>query len=356
MGGFGWREAVGGAMGFAVNMVQQHWRRAVDTLSLPLVLAMLLGAGFMAFTSWDHSYWWSNREDYGFGWLVPIFVGYVIHDRWSRITATARLCAAEDSPRVRGWRRWLLNTLLVMGISGGALMFLLGAFYRAGAGPSHPGSLALSLGTGAILLTLIWVNAPEPRSIRSVGIADDARFQLTSLFIFPALVWLVSAPMVSLIENQLSTFLLNRVMTVVFFVFDVLGLPLQQEGNVLVLPPLANGEPNRVGVEQACSGIRSLTGCLFAGSFLAAVFLDKWWKKVALVVAAMGFAFLTNLLRSLFLTSWAYHYGQEAIEGLVHDLAGFSVLGLTVVGLLLLLPLFQIEWLWGEDEDAAKLA
>lgn len=335
-------------------MIKAHWRSAVDTLSLPLVLALLLAGGFMAFTSWDHSHWWANREDYGFGWLVPIFVGYVIHDRWLQITGAAQLCAAEDSPRVIGWRKWLLNTLLIMGMLGGALMFLLGAFYRAGAGPSHPGSLALSLGTGAIVITLIWVNAPDPKSARPAAITEDARFQLTSLFVFPALVWLVSAPMVSLVENQLSLFLLNRVMTVVFFVFDVLGLPLQQEGNVLVLPPLADGKPNRVGVEQACSGIRSLTGCLFAGSFLAAVFLDKLWKKVALVGAAMVFAFLTNLLRSLFLTSWAYRYGHRAIEGTVHDVAGFSVLGLTVVGLLVLLPLFQIEWAIGDDDEAEE--
>ena len=43
-------------------------------------------------------------------------------------------------------------------------MFLLGAFYRAGAGPSHPGSLALAMGTSAIVLSLVFVNAPDPVS------------------------------------------------------------------------------------------------------------------------------------------------------------------------------------------------
>ncbi len=336
-------------------MLKSHWKRAVEVLTLPFLLALMLGAGFMAFTAWDHSHWWANREDYGFGWLVPIFVIYVVHDRWLRIKAAVDVCRAEDSPRAKGWQAGLLGLVVYSALLCGALMFLLGAFYRAGAGPSHPGSLALSLGTGAIVLGLLWVNAPDPPSVRVSGILDDARVKLALLFVFPALVWLVSAPMVSVIENQLSLFLLNKVMTVVFFTFDVLGLPLQQEGNVLVLPPLENGTQNRVGVEQACSGIRSLTGCLFAGSFLAAVFLDKLWKKVALVAAAMCFAFLTNLLRSLFLTSWAYRYGSEAIEGTVHDIAGFSVLGLTVVGLLMLLPLFQIQWSFG-DTDEEELA
>jgi len=332
-------------------MVKSFWKRTTAELTLPFWLAILLGAAFMAFTAWDHSHWWINREDYGFGWLVPIFVIYVVHDRWARITAAAADCRGAQSPRVTGWKRWSLGTLVAGAMLGGALMFLLGAFYRAGAGPSHPGSLALAMGTAGIFLPLLFVNAPEAETDRPVGFFEDARVKLVSLFVFPALVWLVSAPMVSVIENQLSLFLLNKVITVVFFCFDLLGLPLQQEGNVLVLPPLENGEDNRVGVEQACSGIRSLTACLFAGSFLAAVFLDKLWKKVSLVMAAMFFAFLTNLIRSMFLTGWAYKYGHEAIEGTVHDMAGFSVLGLTVVGLLLLLPLFQLQWNFASDDN-----
>lgn len=337
-------------------MLKSHWQRAVEVLTLPFLLALILGGGFMAFTAWDHSYWWANREDYGFGWLVPVFVAYVVHDRWGRVTAAVEGCRAEGSARAAGWQAWLGNGVVYGAMLGGALMFLLGAFYRAGAGPSHPGSLALSLGTAAIGLSLLWANAPDSPSPRSAGLWDDARLKLVGCFVFPALVWLVSAPLVSVLENQLSLFLLNKVMTVVFFTFDLLGLPLEQEGNVLVLPPLESGLPNRVGVEQACSGIRSLTGCLFAGSFLAAVFLDALWKKVALVGAALIFAFLTNLLRSLFLTGWAYRYGSEAIEGTVHDLAGFSVLGLTVVGLLMLLPLFQISWSFGaaEPEEEAS--
>ena len=56
-------------------------------------------------------------------------------------------------------------------------------------------------------------------------------------------------------------------------------------------------------------------------------------------------SFLTNLLRSLFLTGWAYAYGSEAIEGNLHDVTGFAVLGLTVAGLLAFLPLLNpVNW------------
>ena len=305
--------------------------------------ALLLGAAFCGFVTWDQSHWWSHKEDYSFGWLVPMFVGYVVFDRWVAIKAAAAACVAPHSPRVRGWRKAVLVLAIVCFLLFGALLFLLGAFYRAGAGPSYPGTLAITMGTAGLLFGLLLVNAPESASPVAGGWFEDARLKLVALFIFPVMIWFVSAPMVSVVENQVSLFLLHKVVTVVSFVFDMLGMPVEQQGNVLVLPT------GRVGVADACSGIRSLTACLFAGSFLSAVFLNRFWKKVLLVAISMLFAFCTNLLRGLFLTAWAYHYGPEAIEGTVHDVAGYAVLGLTVVGLLCLLPLFNLRLASEED-------
>ncbi len=330
--------------------MMSFWKQWTAAVSAPFLTALLLGAAFMGFVAWDQSHWWSTKEDYGFGWLVPAFVGFVVYDRWPRILAALRTCAAPDSPRATGGARWTLGILAYAAMVGGALLFLIGALYRAGAGASYPGTLALSLGTGVLVLPLLFLNTPEPSMLDrtaapgEVGLFEDARVRLVSLFLFPALVWLVSAPMVSVIENNLSLFMLNRVASVVFFVFDILGMQIEQRGNVLVLP---TGE---VGVAEACSGIRSFTACLFAGSFLAAVFLDKLWKKIGLVVSAIGFAFFTNLIRSLFLTAWAYNYGPEAIEGKVHDIAGYAVLGLTVIGLLCMLPLFNLTFVSGDND------
>ena len=319
------------------------------TVPKPFLTALLLGVGFMGFVAWDQSHWWHTKEDYGFGWLVPAFVLFVVYDRWPKIRTAITACGAPGSPRATGAAAWVLGILTYGALAGGALLFLVGALYRAGAGPSYPGTLALSLGTAVLLLPLLLLNAPEaeaapvPASAK-VGVLDDSRVKLVSFFVFPAFVWLVSAPMVSVIESNLSLFMLNRVASVVFFTFDTLGLAIEQQGNVLKLPL------GDVGVAEACSGIRSFTACLFAGSFLAAVFLDKLWKKIGLVASAVAFAFFTNILRSLFLTAWAYNYGPEAIEGKVHDIAGYSVLGLTVVGLLCLMPLFNITFVSGDAE------
>jgi exosortase len=322
------------------------WQKLTAAVPSPFLPALLLSGGFFSFVAWDQSHWWRVKEDYSFGWLVPFFVAFVIYDRWPLITAGLVACAAEGSPRAAGWQKWLLRIGVAATLLFGAVMFLLGAFYRAGAGTSQPGTLAITLGAVAIALTLLWVNVPESSAPSVGGLFEDARVRLTGLFLFPALVWLVSAPMVSAVETQLNLALLRYIVTVVAGAFEVLGLPLEQHGNVLALPT------GNVGVEDACSGIRSLTGCLFAGSFLAAVFLDKLWKKIALVVVALVLALFTNLGRSLFLTAWAYRYGPHAIEGTVHDTAGYAVLGLTVTGLLCLLPIFNLKF--DVDESSSE--
>jgi exosortase/archaeosortase family protein len=325
------------------------WSKFTATLPMPFAGALLVAMAFWGFIAWDQSHWWAAKDDYGFGWLVPAFVAFVIYDRWPKIAKAAAACVAPDSPRVGGAKSGLLNTLAYGSLGVGGLMFLAGAFQRAGAGASYPGTLTITLGAAAVLLPWLFLNAPETsRPVPGAKFGDDARVRLVACFLFPVLVWLVSAPMVTAVENTLSLFLLMKVTKVVFFTFDLLGLQIEQQGNVLVLPK------GNVGVAEACSGIRSLTACLFAGSFLASVFLDKLWKKIALVAMAMMFAVLTNLVRSLFLTAWAYNYGPEAIEGKVHDTAGYAVLGLTVIGLLCLLPLFNLNITFSGSDTALE--
>ena len=317
--------------------------------------ALLMAAGLAMFLVVDQAHWWQLKAEYAFGWLVPVFVGYVLLERWPRFTAAFR--GAGVDPLVRGWRI-SLGVAAAAAMTLGTLAFLLGALYRAGLGVTQPGSLALALGFSGLLLGMIYFNTPVgvvgdgPVPTGWRALPRDARLRVTALFLFPALIWMLSAPLVDAIENQLSLFLLRKVTAVVFTLFNALGYPLVQQGNVLVLP---QGE---VQVAEACSGIRSLTACLFAGSFLAAVFLDRLWKKVALFGLAAVLAFFTNLLRSLFLTGWAYAHGSESIEGAVHDLTGYAVLGLTCVGLLSLLPLFKAEtwlrWLAPREGGAAQ--
>jgi exosortase/archaeosortase family protein len=300
--------------------------------------ALAIGTAFIAFLTFDQSHWWKLKPDYAFGWLVPVLVVFLVVDRWRKLRQVVR--PVGPSPLPPGLKI-AASIIAGLALALGLLIFLLGAAYRAGEGPSQPGSFALAFGFSGIFLGMVYFSVNDGRvetGTTTAGPSDfrsDARIRAATLFLFPALIWMLSAPLVTAVENAVSLFMLGKVVVVVSTIFNVLGLPIIQQGNVLILPK------GQVGVAEACSGIRSLTGCLFAGSFLAAVFLDRFWKKVLLVVAAILFAFFTNLLRSVFLTAWAYAYGSDAIEGRLHDATGFAVLGLTSIGLFCLLPLFQ---------------
>ncbi|MFT6059056.1 MAG: exosortase [Lentimonas sp.] len=318
---------------------------------------MLLG--FAVYTIWDQFYWWGAREDYSFGYLVPLFAIYVIYDRWPVIRSyllrgeAPEVVATPAAPVTTVFTQlfeWLAYAVFLGGLS----LFAIGALLRSVTGPQNPASLAIAAGFGGLLLSVIFIMTKE--RVDGQPLSLKSRLMLTGLFLFPALIWLISAPMVSVVEKEIRVFLLTKVTIVVFNLFDIIGYAIEREGNVLLLPE------GQVGVEEACSGIRSLTACLFAGSFLAAVFLNRFWKKVLLVVAAMCFAVLTNLIRSIFLTLWAYNYGSQAIDdhwvlpvigdiGSVHDVTGLAILGFTCVGLILLLPIFNFS-LKNFDESA----
>lgn len=310
------------------------------------VIAILMLSGFAAYMIWDQFYWWKTREDYSFGFLVPLFAGFVIYDRWSLISGNlSRIDGESTSSKRQLWVR-SMEWVACGAFLGGVSLFAVGALLRSVTGPQNPASLAIAAGFSGLALSTVFIMFKDQPDGRAMSL--KRRLSLAGLFLFPALVWLISAPLVSFLETKVEEFLLNRVTWVVFNLFDITGFEIDREGSTLFVPK------GRVDVARACSGIYSLTACIFVGTFLAAVFLDRFWKKVLLVVAAMMLAVVTNLFRSLFLTSWAYAYGPGAINdtwslpligdiGTVHDVMGYTVLGITSICLLLLLPIFNFK-------------
>ena len=321
---------------------------SLKDLTREQTIAALMLLGFTLYTIWDQSHWWGTREDYSFGYLVPLFASYVIYDRWPLIkSCLAGENSQSDDEPVKGKTSLLARSIdwiagAVFLASGG--LFAIGVLLRSVTGPQNPASLAIAVGFSGLALSTIFIMVKQRPDGKTMSL--KSRLDFTGLFLFPSLIWLISAPLVSVMETKIRVFLLTQVTVVVFTLFDIMGLEIDRAGNILFLPG------GRVGVEEACSGIYSLTACIFVGTFLSAVFLDRFWKKVLLVLAAMLLAVLTNLIRSLFLTSWAYFYGPGAINdtwslpligdiGTVHDVMGLAVLGITSICLLLLIPVFN---------------
>lgn len=342
-------------------------------LSLPkqTLYGCCLILGLVVFMIWDQLHWWQTNDEYSFGYLVPLFAAYVLYDRWPQIQSYLfrGVSLGTEAPQQvssRGFGSALLEWVALLGLITGVGLFLIGGLLRSVTGPQNPASLAISVGFAGIFFSMVFIFSKERAD--GSAMALGSRLKLTMLFLFPALIWLLSAPLVGVIQRAILVFLQAQVTAVVFTVFDLVGASLEREGSVLVL----KGQ-HRVGVEEACSGIRSLTACLFAGSFLAAVFLQTLWKKLLLIGAAMGLAFVTNMCRALFLTYWAYNHGSNAIDeqwvlpligdiGSVHDVTGFLILGITCLGLMCLLPIFNYSpevpgaFLDGESEEKVEEA
>jgi exosortase len=96
-------------------------------------------------------------------------------------------------------------------------------------------------------------------------------------------------------------------------------------------------------VDEACSGIRSLQSTVMATLFIGALTLKRGWLRVFLLAAGMSLAVVGNLFRSLFLSLTAHSRGTDAMKA-THDMAGWSILLFTVVGVA------ALAWLFGKLE------
>jgi exosortase/archaeosortase family protein len=333
---------------------------------LQLPRMMQLAAGMLLFyaavLTWDQYGWWTTDEEYHFGFLLPLFALFVLSERWGAIReilqqggtgatqhptlAMIGMPPCWDSKRTLEW----FITVAMSGLAlGGMLLFLLGGVVRlAEGGLSVPSTLLFALGFCCVFLSVPYLFADHDLQGRKIPLS--LRITLVKLLIFPAVIWLIAAPPPGFIKQELKLFLLHKVVTVVYSVFELFGYPLIQEGNTFVLPE------GRVGVADACSGIRSLTGCIVTGAFLAAVSFKTWLPKMVLMLAALALAIVSNLARSLFLTVYAYIHGGDSISGFIHDITGYAVLGITAIGLLAICWLMSLgsrDWssLFIESED-----
>lgn len=328
--------------------------------------AILVGL-MMLLVVFNQFFYWDTKEDYSFGFLVPLFAIFVLSDRW-RVMRTYLFASEPPKPisentgflQALDKAQPILTILVYAGTAACAVIFLLGGLVWSTQGPANLASLNMAVGLMGTTLGLAYINYTKDGSGMAPRTYNRLAFAL--LFLFPAAIWLISTPMLIDLTGLRLT-MMGWVAKITEGTFNFFGEPVIRMGNVLILP---NG--GRVGVEDACSGVRSLTACIFAGSFLGAIFLNRFWKKSILIGMAVIFAFALNCARSIFLTIWANIHGPASIDqdfwgnapeienaagklvenpdfllGTVHDVAGYGVLGITFVLLLSLVPLLNIQ-------------
>lgn len=259
-----------------------------------LVLGMLVGL-----LGW--SYWpgllvaagtWTSPQ-YSHGWLVPLFAAGMLAWRWQAVASVTTL------EQVSG--------LAILAAS--LAVRLMAAWYRIVTIDMYtlvPALVGVVLLIGGLPM-LRWAGPPVVFLIFMYPLPDEAtRYLLGPL---------------QTVATIASTYLLQ-----------VLGFEAFREGNQIVL-----GD-SRLGVVDACSGLRMLT--IFVALTVGWVLVDRtaWWERLAIVASAVPIALAVNVVR-ITATGMMVTVNEDLAERVFHDWAGYVMMPVAV-GLLV-----AVRWL-----------
>ena len=108
---------------------------------------------------------------------------------------------------------------------------------------------------------------------------------------------------------------------------SLFGIPAEVQGNLIHI----NG--GVVGVNEACSGVRSLQTSIMIGLLFGELNRLRLGRRVGLLIAAIVIAFIANCGRAFFLVWIAANRGVADVEHW-HDIAGYAIVGLVFIGCL----------------------
>lgn len=217
----------------------------------------------------------------------------------------------------RGRVRWIPSrawsaALALAFLAGGLALLALGSAFAVALDWTHP------LARYLIGLALVAALA----AALATAAAADRRWQPLNWPSVAAIVlWWLSLPLPPGTYARITLQLQLGVTEAVLTSLHWLGIPASRVGNIIELGHTS------VGVEDACSGIRSLLSCVYAGVFLSATLVSRTRNRVLVLLLAPVLAVGMNFARSLLLTLLARN-GTD-ISGTWHDVTGFGILALT---------------------------
>ncbi len=248
----------------------------------------------LAWTVSRASWFWDHRADLQFGWVLLLLSGFVTWEAW------------EQRPGLRV--EWSLGSAC-LGIGGLALLAVV-QVYQAAFGLNAALMCALAFGCQmCVTSNVLYVFGKSGLKCFSFGFA----------FL------LIAMPLPSAVQGPLISTLQGFISTLNVEVLNLIGVPARRVGSLIQLPG------GTLGVDEACSGIRSLQATVMATLFMGRLGLKSLGFRGLLLVAGLGFAIFGNIVRSLFLSYTASSKGIAAVEH-AHDTAGWSILAFTVVG------------------------
>jgi exosortase len=246
-----------------------------------------------------HLVWqWSNDEDVGHGFFVPVVAGYIVWQRREQLMALA-------------WKpAWWGVALLVWG----ALQAYIGTL-----------GAELFLQRSAFLISLVGM-------LLVLGGTALVREVAFPLLLLPFMI-----PIPTVVYNQITFPLQLFASRVAEILLSAIDIPVLREGNVLELAS------QKLSVAEACSGIRSLLSLSFLALVYAYFFDRKVWMRWALFFGVLPIAILANAGR-VTITGILSERDPELARGFFHELEGFIIFAIALAMLFILHIL--INWIY----------
>jgi len=162
----------------------------------------------------------------------------------------------------------------------------------------------------------------------------------------PALVFmLIAVPWPMDWEQDSIQGLMRIVAGLTVEVAGLLNIPALQHGNLIEVGA------GIVGIDEACSGVRSLQSALMLSLFLGEMYRFSWLRRVSLIGASLVFVLLANLTRTSFLVWAAASRGLPQMAAW-HDAAGMVIMFIVLPSLMGLAYLMKPD----TTEDLAQPA
>jgi exosortase len=236
---------------------------------------------------------WATNAEYSFGWFGPVLCAYLCFIRW------VSRPAAETAHSVR--------VKVLFCLTGFAL------FPTWLCEQPNPDWRLVSwlLALEAVILTIC--------TIYFLGGRPWARH-----FAFSICLILSTVPWPGDLEDVITQGLMQVATGVTVACLNLCGVQAVQHGHLIEV------KTGLLGVEAACSGIRSLQATLMMSLFLGELYRALWQRRVALILCGLLTAFACNVERTFLLSCVAAVCGTDAVSKW-HDPAGFAILGICFV-------------------------
>lgn len=234
-------------------------------------------------------YHWGSESYYNFGWFVPLLAGYFLY---RKVTSPSLV----RGPEVKGPKllQFGLACLVVV-----VLVALVRLFSEANPFWRIP----------------LWAHGLLLMGLSFIGVFLFGGWAAVRHFFFPVAFLLMALPWPYRLELWVIQTLTQWVTDLTVTVVNLVGYPASSQGNTIQVAD------SQVGVDEACSGIRSLQTLVMLALFFGEFFYFGLVRRGALLLGAVALALGFNGIRATSLTLVTVR-GDEAAFEFWHDFLG----------------------------------